>query len=108
MVARLILTLALLAAAPLTLADIGQIKSLSGDVWLVRGGERQAASEGLRLSATDVIETGDNGRVGFMLIDNTRMSAGPNSRIELERFKFDPTTHDGESVTRVSQSRDHA
>jgi hypothetical protein len=84
-------------------ADIGQIKSKSGDVWVVRAGERIAAERGTRLDRQDVIETGANGRVGLMLQDNTRMSAGPNSQITLERFRFDPTTHDGESVTSISK-----
>ena len=97
------LVAALVLISPAAWADIGQIKSMAGDVWVVRGGERIEAQRGTRLEREDVIETGATGRVGLMLQDNTRMSAGPNSRIALERFAFDPTTHDGESVTRISK-----
>ena len=31
------------------------------------------------------------------------MSAGPNSRIELKQFSFNPTTQDGEFVTDVQR-----
>lgn len=102
MVRALIATL-LLTSPLMAWADIGQIKSLSGDVWVVRGDQRIDAARGTRLDVADVIHTGSNGRVGVMLEDNTRMSAGPNSRVALEKFEFDPTTHDGKSVTRISK-----
>ena len=103
MIGRIALALMLLVSPLLSWADIGQIKSLSGEVWLVRDGQRVEVEEGTRLNATDVIETGSDGRVGFMLADNSRMSAGPNSKVALERFSFDPTTHDGESVTSITK-----
>jgi hypothetical protein len=103
MMIRALMAGLLLISPLLATADIGQIKSVSGEVWVVRGGERIAAERGTRLNAEDVIETGATGRVGLMLHDNTRMSAGPNSRIGLDRFHFDPTTHDGKSVTSISK-----
>ena len=45
--------------------------------------------------------TGADGSVGITLIDNSRLSAGPNSRIELKQFRFNPTTQEGESVTEM-------
>ncbi|MCP5151870.1 MAG: FecR domain-containing protein [Ectothiorhodospiraceae bacterium] len=99
-VLRTMLVLTLLA--PLTAAaDIGQIKTLAGGVTVLRGGASIPATLGLRLEAADVVETASDGEVGITFVDNTRMSAGPGSRIELARFRFDATTHDGEFVTRV-------
>ena len=46
-----------------------------------------------------MLTTGPNGSVGITFIDNTRFSAGPNSRIELKQFRFNPTTHEGEFLT---------
>lgn len=103
MIARALIAAMLLISPLFVSADIGQIKTMSGEVWVVRDGERIVAQRGTRLDISDVIETGANGRVGLMLEDNTRMSAGPNSRIGLDRFRFDPTTHDGESVTSISK-----
>jgi hypothetical protein len=52
---------------------------------------------------SDVLITGANGAVGVTFIDSSRLSAGPNSRVELKQFRFDPTTHDGEFVTDVQR-----
>ncbi|MBN1625228.1 MAG: FecR domain-containing protein [Deltaproteobacteria bacterium] len=80
-------------------AEIGQIKTLKGDVFLARDNNRTQAQPGDILYQADVVETGDNGSVGITFIDNSRFSAGPNTRIELSRFSFNPTTQDGEFIT---------
>ncbi len=77
-------------------SDIGQIKTLKGDVFVLRDGERSAATPGALLRQSDVVETGKNGSVGITFIDNSRFSAGPDTRIELKQFRFNPTTHDGD------------
>ncbi len=35
------------------------------------------------------------------LIDNSRLSAGPNTRVEFKQFRFNPTTQEGESLTQL-------
>lgn len=82
-------------------AEIGQIKNANGQVFLTRNGAQQPAKAGDLVDQSDTITTGANGSVGITLIDNSRLSAGPNSRIELKQFRFDPTTQEGESVTEV-------
>jgi hypothetical protein len=89
----MVLGAAMPAAADMN--DIGQIKTLKGDVFILRGGERLEASPGALLQQSDVLETGANGSVGITFIDNSRFSAGPDTRLELTRFRFNPTTHDG-------------
>jgi hypothetical protein len=83
------------------MSDIGQIKTLKGDVSIVRGSQTLKAKAGDALEQADAIVTGANGQLGMTFIDSTRMSSGPNSRIELSRFRFNSTTHDGEFNTRV-------
>ena len=102
-IAACLLALASLVAVPVASADIGSIKTLKGTVHVLRGAERLPARLGLPLYAEDVIETGDDGSVGITFVDNSRMSAGPDSRIELSRFRFDPVTHEGEFVTSVKR-----
>lgn len=84
-----------LAAAPLSANDIAQIKTMSGTVVVERGSERILASAGLKLKQADVIRTGIDGSVGITFVDNTLMSAGPNSSLTLDRFSFNSTTHEG-------------
>ncbi len=52
-------------------------------------------------SKADIVITGAKGSVGITLIDNSRLSVGPNSRIEIKQFRFNPTTQEGESLTEV-------
>lgn len=84
-----------LAAAPLLASDIAQIKTMSGTVLVERGSQRMLATEGMRLQQADVIRTGIDGSVGITFVDNTMMSAGPNSSLALDQFSFNSTTHEG-------------
>ena len=96
------LALALTGAGP-ALADIGQIKTLKGEVTLVRAGEEQPAKVGDTLEQADTLKTGADSSVGMTFIDSSRFSAGPNSTIELSRFRFNSTTEEGEFVTDVKK-----
>ena len=84
-----------LAAAPLAANDIAQIKTMSGTVMVERGSQRVLASVGMKLQQADVIRTGIDGSVGITFVDNTIMSAGPNSSLTLDQFSFNSTTHEG-------------
>jgi hypothetical protein len=90
-----------LAAAPGGTASIGQIKKVSGQVSLSRNNNPVPARAGDLVEEADIITTGIDGSVGITLIDNARLSAGPNSRIELKQFRFNPTTQTGESLTEI-------
>ena len=81
--------------------EIGQIKTLDGEVFLIQGNSKTQAKLGDVLHQADVVETGGNGSVGITFIDNSRFSVGPDSRIELRQFRFNPTTHEGEFITDV-------
>jgi len=82
-------------------AEIGQIKNTTGQVFLLRNNRQQPAKPGDIVEEADTIITGANGSFGMTLIDSTRISAGPNSRIELKQFRFNPTTQEGESLTEL-------
>jgi hypothetical protein len=103
MYSRLFAIALALAAIPLLAfaasTEIGQIKTLKGDVHILRGGDRIPAQLGAILHQADTVVTGPEGSVGITFIDNSRFSAGPETRLELSRFRFNPTTHDGEFLT---------
>ena len=96
----LLLAMALLVPA-VAAADIGQIKTLEGDVRIERDGQILNASAGDRLETADTVITGTNGQVGITFVDNTRLSLGPESRMDLDRFQFDATTHKGEFYSKM-------
>jgi hypothetical protein len=58
---------------------IGQIKTVSGDVAIVRNTVKSPATAGALLEKADTLMTGADGRVGITFIDNSRFSLGPNS-----------------------------
>ena len=75
--------------------DAGEIKSVRGSVHVERDGQRLAATPGMNVRASDRLVTGAFSSVGVTFLDNTMMSAGPNSVLEIERYQFNSTTHAG-------------
>lgn len=71
-------------------AAAGQIKIASGSVVIVRGTNTIPAQVGQPVYEADTLRTGDDGKVGITLKDDTRLSLGPNSEVRLDRFAFAP------------------
>jgi hypothetical protein len=76
--------------------DVGQIKTARGAVHLERDGQRIAAAPGLSVRASDTLVTGADGTVGVTFLDDTMISAGPSTVLQIERYRFNSTTHDGQ------------
>ena len=92
--------LLLLAASPDS-AEIGRIKTSSGAANVERGTSSLPASIGQQLLAGDWLVTGKDGGMSLTFVDNTRFSVGPDSRIGLKTFEYDPTTQKGSFIARV-------
>ena len=84
-------------------ADIAQFKVAKGTVFLERSGKRFPASVGTHLQATDTVITGADGSAGITFIDNSLLSVGPNSVLQIERYSFNSTTHEGVFDTTLSR-----
>jgi hypothetical protein len=76
-------------------ADIGQFKVVKGPVTVERAGQVMAASVGMRVATADIVRTGTSASVGITLIDDTLLSAGPNSVLTLDRLDYEPSTQKG-------------
>lgn len=96
-IAGLALVAGLLAlpSAPALAASVGLVKTSKGMVFIERKGQRIAAPVGTAIEATDIVRTGKDGSAGLTFVDNSRMALGPGSTLEITRFEFDQTTHDG-------------
>jgi len=68
----------------------GRIKVSTGSAFIVREGAQLPAQVGQVLFETDGLRTGEDGKVGVTLNDDTRLSLGPNSELKLERFTYSP------------------
>lgn len=76
--------------------DIGEIKTVRGSVHVERDGQRLAAAPGMHIRQSDALVTGADGAVGVTFLDNSLVSAGPGSVVQIERYNFDSTTHAGQ------------
>jgi hypothetical protein len=95
----LLLAVALVLAAAAGAADIGQIKVAKGEVSVERAGQAMPGVVGTRLQPADTVRTGADGSVGITMVDDSLLSAGPNSVFSLARYAFDPTTNKGQFDT---------
>jgi hypothetical protein len=86
---------ALVTPAPLGAQEAGHVKVSRGTVQIERAGQKVPASVGAAVQAGDVVTTGADGSVGITFLDNSLLSAGPNSVLAIDRFAFDTTTHQG-------------
>ena len=95
--ARCALSLGLIAmagAVAWAAEPIGQVKTQTGVATIERAGATLPATIGARVYVSDTIVTAA-GAVGVTFADSSMMSLGPHSRLSLDQFKFDSTTHDG-------------
>lgn len=91
-----IVTLLVMTATPAQAQQspaAGRIKVASGSAFIVHEGKLVPAQIGQDVYAADALRTGNNGRIGVTLKDDTRISLGPSSEVRLERFNY--ATADG-------------
>jgi len=80
---------------------IGSIKTLEGAVEIVRQGRAVKPIAGSRIFSRDTVKTGENGSVGIILRDDTILSLGPDSTLDMKEFRFDPHQKDFSLVCRM-------
>ena len=88
-----VVVLLLLAVAPVSGQErvaAGRIKTVAGSAFIVRAGEQLPAKAGQEVFEADGLRTGPDGRVGITLKDDTRISLGPGSEVQLNRFAYAP------------------
>lgn len=76
-------------------ADIGRIKLANGKASVERGGKLLPIRPGFVIEAGDTLVTGPGGKAGVTFIDNTRLSAGPGTRMTFRVFDYNDTTQRG-------------
>jgi hypothetical protein len=68
----------------------GSLRNKKGDVLIDRNGNTVKAEDGAPIYSNDTVRTGANGSVGIIFKDNSRISLGPKSRLDLKKFVFKP------------------
>jgi hypothetical protein len=84
----------LFAAAPAFAQQTaaGRVKVVSGSAFIVRGGNLLPVQVGQMVYEADGLRTGADGRIGITLNDDTRVSLGPGSEVQLNRFAYAPAS----------------
>jgi hypothetical protein len=98
--------LALLGIALVTqpgLAEIARIKRSVGAASVERGGAKLTPQPGFVLQQGDTLVTGKDGQMSLTFVDDTRFSIGPNSRVSVDKFEYEPRSQTGEFVTKVNR-----
>jgi hypothetical protein len=68
---------------------IGQVKTVSGEVMILRDATWLPVKPGDPVYTKDTVQTGEHGSIGISFVDNSVFSTGPNSQIGLDEFQFD-------------------
>jgi hypothetical protein len=87
-VALLLALLTASRAVAQTPAPAGRVKLVAGTAFVVHEGQRVAVTVGAPVYEQDSLATGADGRVGLTLRDDTRLSIGPQTTIEIRRFVY--------------------
>ena len=91
LVATLLLAAMLTTGQALAGQDVaGIIKSLQGGGSVLRGEDVIPAKIGEALYVTDTVVTAEDSSLGIMLEDDTLLSLGENSRLEISEYVFKP------------------
>jgi hypothetical protein len=93
----------LLVAGPAFAQDAGEVKVAKGTVHIERANQKVAVSAGTRVREQDSVVTGADGSVGITFADSSRLSLGPSSRLTVEKFSFNSTTHQGAFETALDK-----
>lgn len=91
----LVALLLCLAVGPALAQDVGQVKVTSGATHIERAAVKVPVQVGTRILEADVLVTGPGGALGVAFRDNSLLSLGPDTVLVIERFVFDPTSHQG-------------
>ena len=81
--------------------SIGFINNVDGEVTIISGENSVRAVANMKIVPGDLIRTGAGSSVGLIMVDDTVLSLGPKSQIEIEEFLFDPAERDLSFVARL-------
>jgi hypothetical protein len=69
--------------------DVGQIKKAEGGVFVVRDGKEIRATAGMPLQQADRVVTKADGSTGITFKDDSLLSLGPDSMLDISHFSFE-------------------
>ena len=83
------------------LQTAGIINSVTGDVKVVSAGATTKAAANLKIQVGDSIVTGAESSVGIIFNDDSVVSLGPESKMVVQEFYFDPAADNLSFIAKV-------
>ena len=71
---------------------IGGLRNVKGVAFVLRDTQTITAQNGLHIYQGDILQTSDDGSLGIIFNDNTRISLGSNSKLTVSQYVFKPAT----------------
>ncbi len=81
----------------------GSLRKTKGGVLIERYGNIVKAEDGTPVYSNDTVRTGADGSVGIIFKDDSRISLGPNTRLELKKFVFKPVEKQFSMVNKLTK-----
>ena len=92
------------AMVPSAIDRIGVVAAAGGKVELTTFGQTgRTAQSGQPIFMGDEVKTDAAGHLQILLLDETVFTIGPNSTITLDKFVYDPKSHNGEIRASITQ-----
>jgi hypothetical protein len=82
---------------------IGGLRKVSGNAFVQRAEATQSikAVEGLPIYQNDTISTAENASLGIVFKDSTRISIGPDSKLVVSKYIFNPSQKKFSMLTKM-------
>lgn len=80
---------------------VGIVKLLAGDVTIERYNTPVKVTANMQVQKGDLVRTGADGKADMIFDDDTMISMGPNSRISIDDFLFQPSEKSFSFITRI-------
>lgn len=66
----------------------GTIKTVKEPAHVIRGSQKIAARQGMKVAKSDTLLTGSQGALGVVFSDNSSMSLGSNTKFQISQYEF--------------------
>jgi len=99
----LLMSLALHSQAQTSNQPIGYVKNVTGEAWVITGGERITALPGVELKIGSLLKTASTASMGITLKDGTLMSFGPDTELTLEEYQYAPAQKELKLIARLGK-----
>ena len=82
---------------------IGVASETKNQVQGIRGDEKRPLANGSDVFLNEAVQTGDESIAQLIFLDNTNLSVGPDSLVELDTFVYDPNRRLGQIVVQIGR-----